>query len=429
MTTRRSWVRAPLLPLFSITGNTTESPPSVLDSGDLSCIGYQLCVLVIITLTERKQVMTMQNRNTSSKKKKRNPVFLWMIPILVLFLFAVYEVPGTLYGISRVPGTVNYAGIVYAADQKSGKSDQNDISKIPAYKGSPYIEINDNRPSFAKEDLTTEAFEYYSELDRLGRCGAAFANVGPETMPAEERGPIGEVHPSGWQIANYHDLIDGNYLYNRCHLIAYSLAGENANEKNLITGTRYLNTEGMQPFELEVLEYIRSTGNHVLYRVTPVFEGDNLVASGVFMEGMSVEDQGKEVSFHVFVYNVQPGVIIDYSTGDNRLDLNYEYESEESDQEEMVRGYDQEEEETDSGQEESDEETDPAGKEENDEKTDPAGKDVSENSYVLNTNTHKFHRPSCSSVDDMKDKNKLLSNESREEIIQQGYKPCARCSP
>ena len=400
----------------------------------------------------------MQSRRTTSKKKKRTIVLKWIMSVLVLFFFLGY---GSFYGLTpnkmlnahdasshicaarlvHAADMNHTTGIVHAVKLKSNKPKTKDISQIPAYDGSPYIEINDNKPSFSAEELTTESFEYYSDLDNLGRCGAAYANVGPETMPDEERGPIGEIHPSGWQIANYHDLIDGNYLYNRCHLIAYSLSGENANEKNLITGTRYLNTEGMQPFELEVLEYIRSTGNHVLYRVTPVFEGDNLVASGVLMEGMSVEDHGKEVSFHVFVYNVQPGVIIDYSTGDNRLDLNYEYAGEDSDPEEMVRGYNQGEEDTDSGYEDSDEDTDPADAaekdgetesadvEKSDEEIDSAGEEVSENSYVLNTNTHKFHRPYCSSVDDMKDKNKLISNESREEIIQQGYKPCARCNP
>lgn len=186
---------------------------------------------------------------------------------------------------------------------------------IPEYNGDPYIELNGNQPSFSEKDLTTEVFEHYSELDALGRCGTASAKIGPETMPNEERGPIGEIQPSGWQVANYHDLIDGNYLYNRCHLIAFSLSGENANGKNLITGTRYLNTEGMQPFELEVLDYIRETGNHVLYRVTPIFEGDNLIASGVEMDALSVEDQGAGICFHVFAYNVQPGVIIDYRTG------------------------------------------------------------------------------------------------------------------
>ena len=396
-------------------------------------------------------MITMQNRKTTLKIKIRTIVLLWIMAVLVLSLLPGNRGPYRVANKTLI--SMDDISHVHAAKVKSSKLKEKDIGEIPAYNGKPYIEINNNTPSFSAEDLTKESFEYYSDLDHMGRCGTAYAKVGPETMPLEERGPIGEVHPSGWQIANYHDLIDGNYLYNRCHLIAYSLSGENANEKNLITGTRYLNTEGMQPFELEVLEYIRSTGNHVLYRVTPVFEGDNLVASGVLMEGMSVEDQGEEVSFHVYVYNVQPGVIIDYSTGDNRLDLNYEYAGEDMDREDMARGYSQEDENTYSGDEESDKESDSANAkekvEENDsadakeddgkkDSKDPAkGQDekasasekVSENSYVLNTNTHKFHRPGCSSVDDMKDKNKRISDESREEIIQQGFKPCARCNP
>ena len=390
-----------------------------------------------ITLMKQGQVMTMENKKTilknnrTNKVKKRNYVLRWITFLLVLFLISPYELPGTFH---QVPGAPDHTGIIQAAERNSIKPDEEDIHDIPAYQGDPYIEINDNKPSFTKKDLTTESFEYYSDLDPLGRCGTAYANVGPETLPVEERGPIGEIHPSGWQIANYHDLIDGNYLYNRCHLIAYSLAGENANEKNLITGTRYLNTEGMQPYELEVLEYIRSTGNHVLYRVKPVFEGDNLLASGVYMEGLSVEDQGKGVSFYVYVYNVQPGVIIDYSTGDNRLDLNYEYAAaaQESDQEEMVRGFDQEDEEGDLKEQNGgnqEEEAADSDEKENDIEKDAADAQDSEYNYVLNTNTHKFHLPSCSSVDDMKDKNKILSKDSREEIIQQGYAPCGRCRP
>lgn len=184
----------------------------------------------------------------------------------------------------------------------------------------PYTVVNDNVPYFSDEDLTrTDAFETYSELDYLGRCGVAYANICQELMPTEERGEIGSVKPSGWHTVNYHEYVDGNYLYNRCHLIGYQLSGENANEKNLITGTRYLNVEGMLPFENEVAEYVEKTGNHVLYRVTPVFDGDNLVASGVQMEAYSVEDQGTGVMFNVYCYNVQPGITIDYATGESQL--------------------------------------------------------------------------------------------------------------
>lgn len=190
-------------------------------------------------------------------------------------------------------------------------------AEIPAYSGEAVIELAGNQPGFTKDELTTEAFETYSGLDRLGRCGTAYANVCRELMPTEERESIGMIRPSGWQVARYDDLIPSKYLYNRCHLIAYSLSGENANERNLITGTRYMN-ENMIPYEVEAANYVRRTDGHVLYRVTPIFEGKNLLASGVEMEAMSVEDAGESVSFHVFVYNVQPGVEIDYATGDNR---------------------------------------------------------------------------------------------------------------
>lgn len=191
---------------------------------------------------------------------------------------------------------------------------------IPAYSGYAYVEINHNQPFFEKNDLTTDPFEEYSELDSLGRCGVAYANVCQELMPTEERGEIGSVKPSGWHTVKYPEVIKDLYLYNRCHLIGFQLAGENANEKNLITGTRYLNVEGMLPFENEVADYVKETNHHVLYRVTPIFAGDNLVADGVLMEAYSVEDSGEGVSFCVFVYNVQPGIEIDYKTGESRLE-------------------------------------------------------------------------------------------------------------
>ena len=195
------------------------------------------------------------------------------------------------------------------------------LADIPAYDGTSYIQLENNMPDFTEEEKkSTEAFERYSDLDSLGRCGQAYANICPELQPTEERGTIGNVRPSGWHTVKYNDLIDGNYLYNRCHLIAYCLAGENANEKNLITGTRYLNVDGMLPFEEKVDAYVKETGNHVLYRVTPIFEGDNLVASGVEMEGWSVEDEGAGICFYVYCYNVQPGITIDYATGDSALD-------------------------------------------------------------------------------------------------------------
>lgn len=208
-------------------------------------------------------------------------------------------------------GTVFTSGEVWEGEVVSQ-------DEIPEYRGEPYVEINGNRPDFSQEDRNTEAFEAYSSLDSLGRCGTAFANVGQELMPRGERENISQIHPTGWQHVEY-DFVDGESLYNRCHLIAHQLTGENANERNLITGTRYMNTEGMLPFEEMVGDYVREEDGHVLYRVTPVFEGSDLVARGVEMEGYSVEDQGESVSFHIFAYNVQPGVEIDYATGDNWL--------------------------------------------------------------------------------------------------------------
>ena len=194
------------------------------------------------------------------------------------------------------------------------------LDNIPAYSGDAYIEINSNVPFFADDELTAESFESYSELDSLGRCGVCVASVGRDIMPTEERGEIGSVKPTGWHTVKYSGIIDGNYLYNRCHLIGYQLAGENANDKNLITGTRYLNVEGMLPFEDMVAEFVKETGYHVMYRVTPFFDGNNLVAKGVLIEAESVEDGGQGISFNVFCYNVQPGIMIDYATGDSAED-------------------------------------------------------------------------------------------------------------
>lgn len=208
------------------------------------------------------------------------------------------------------------------ADGKGSDSATQSLDNLKdhaAYNGEPYVELNDNVPNFTtREKNNAKAFENYHRLDALGRCGTAYANICKELMPTEKRGAIGMVKPSGWNTVKY-DVVDGKYLYNRCHLIGFQLAGENANKKNLITGTRYLNVDGMLPFEDEVADYVKDTDQHVLYRVTPVFKGDNLVAEGVEMEAYSVEDKGKGICFHVFVYNVQPGVTIDYATGKSRL--------------------------------------------------------------------------------------------------------------
>ena len=192
------------------------------------------------------------------------------------------------------------------------------LAEIPAFAGEPYVVLNDNEPDFTEEDMVAQSYEYYSDLDEYGKCGVVEASVGQDIMPTEERGSIGQVKPTGWQTVKY-DNVDGKYLYNRCHLIGFQLTGENANEKNLITGTRYMNVEGMLPFENMVADYVKETGNHVVYRVTPIYEGDNLVASGVQMEAKSVEDDGEGICFNVYVYNVQPGIDIDYATGSSQL--------------------------------------------------------------------------------------------------------------
>lgn len=258
------------------------------------------------------------------------------------------------------------------------------LDDVPAYSGEPYVEINGNKPNFTDEDKARDTFEEYSPLDYLGRCGATFALVGVETMPTEERGSIGEVKPSGWHTVRYNGVVDGNYLYNRCHLLGYQLTGENANEQNLITGTRYMNTEGMLPFENRIADYIDATNNHVLLRVTPIFDGENLVASGVQMEALSIEDKGNGICFNVYCYNVQPQIEIDYATGESRL-VN---DTQETASQESVQQH-----------------------------------------YVLNTNSKKFHLPDCSSVDDMSPKNKKDYMGTREDLINQGYDPCGRCNP
>lgn len=285
------------------------------------------------------------------------------------------------------------------------------LREIPAYFGTPYTEVNGNQPYFTEEELTTQSFETYSELDSLGRCGVAYANVGQDLMPTEPRGEIGAVKPTGWHLVKY-DNVDGKYLYNRCHLIAYMLAAENANPQNLITGTRYLNVQGMLPFETKVCDYVKNTGNHVLYRVTPIFDGDNLLADGVLMEAYSVEDAGEGISFCVFAYNVQPGIGIDYATGDNWAEGSGTYQS-------TVASVAEEtpvpQPETDTAVQITPESS--------------VSQESRETTYVLNTNTKKFHYPTCSSVDDMKEKNKQIYTGSRDEVINMGYVPCKRCNP
>lgn len=238
--------------------------------------------------------------------------------------------------LSGTEGAGHDAGAVVAGEDSSGALGSKDnadgpqedlvnnnsyvsLDAIPAYDGKAYVAVNNNEPFFTDSDMTTTAFENYSDLDSLGRCGVAYANICKDIMPTEERGKIGMIKPSGWHTVKY-DVIKDRYLYNRCHLIGYQLAGENANPKNLITGTRYLNVEGMLPFENLVADYVNNTGNHVLYRVTPMFSGSNLVANGVLIEAKSVEDNGGGILFNVYCYNVQPGVGINYENGDSWLD-------------------------------------------------------------------------------------------------------------
>ena len=279
------------------------------------------------------------------------------------------------------------------------------LSDVPAYSGKAYISVNGNVPYFTAAELTTTSFETYSDLDTLGRCGVTYACIGQDLMPTKERGSIGMVKPTGWHTVRYDDLVDGKYLYNRCHLIGYQLTGENANTQNLITGTRYLNIEGMLPFENMVADYIQETNNHVLYRVTPIFEGNNLLANGVLMEGYSVEDKGAGVSYCVFAYNVQPGIEIDYATGESKL----------------ADGAQQEEQKTAT--------VTPTPSPEPEKQEPVTGSEASQADYILNTNTKKFHYPTCSSVNDMKEKNKQEFFGTRDEAISNGYSPCGRCKP
>ncbi|MCQ2450280.1 MAG: DNA/RNA non-specific endonuclease [Clostridia bacterium] len=253
------------------------------------------------------------------------------------------------------------------------------LKDVPAFDGDPFVAVNDNQPYFTDEEKqVTGVFEDYAPLDDLGRCGVTYACVGKALMPTEKRGDISSVKPTGWRNRQY-DFVDGKSLYNRCHLIGYQLSGENANNRNLITGTRYMNVDGMLPFENMVADYVKETNGRVLYRVTPIFDGDNLLADGVLMEAFSLEDKGDSVCYCVFCYNVQPGVILDYKTGENRL--------------------------------------------ENEEVGTENG------TYVLNTLRKKFHKENCESVNSMNPKNRKNYTGSRQKLIDDGYAPCGSCNP
>ena len=260
------------------------------------------------------------------------------------------------------------------------------LDSIPAYSGKAYVYINNGNPGFSDSDLKTKSYEYYSPRDRLGRCGVVHACIGRDIMPTEERGSIGMVKPTGWHTVKY-DCVDGKYLYNRCHLIGFQLTGENANEENLITGTRYMNVTGMLPFENMVADYVKETGNHVMYRVTPLFKGNNLLAHGVQMEAYSVEDDGDGICFNVFVYNVQPQITIDYATGESSYNGT------------VIEPDDDDDYQTQSA------------------------------SYILNKNTKKIHLPSCYSVDQMKESNKEYYTGDIDDLLGRGYSRCKNCNP
>ena len=305
----------------------------------------------------------------------KNKILL-LICILLVLLVAFSGCGGSLFNGDIFPEIDEIITDEHTVDVVS-------LDDIPEYSGSPYIAINDNQPLFSEDDYTTEAFEEYAELDYLGRCGVTFACVAVEIMPTEKRGDIGMVKPTGWVTSKY-DFVDGRYLYNRCHLIGYQLTGENANTSNLITGTRYMNTEGMLPFENMIADYVKETENHVLYRVTPIFDGENLVASGVQMEAWSVEDDGDGICFNVYCYNVQPGVVIDYATGENWLD-------EKATESEEVN----------------------------------ADKNAE---YVLNTSSKKIHSPECSGAKNMSEKNKqVVKGDKLSSYINNGYEICENC--
>ena len=299
----------------------------------------------------------------------------------------VFFIAGSGIGLSGCSSKKdNQAGTVGSTEVQS-TAVADDMASL-VYQGEPYVVINDNNPDFIEADMTTASFESYGELDGLGRCTTAYANIGKDLMPTEKRGSIGEVKPTGWQTAKY-DNVDGKYLYNRCHLIGYQLTGENANAKNLITGTRYLNVDGMLPFENMVADYIKETNNHVLYRVTPVFSGDNLVASGVHMEAESVEDNGDGILFNVYCFNAQPGIAIDYATGDSHQDDSIVADASKS----------------------------------------TTAADANVQTYILNTNTKKFHKESCNSAKSMDASNKKIYTGSRQELIDMGYEACGVCKP
>lgn len=348
---------------------------------------------------------------------------------IVLVVFAIAQ-PGVPTGANADrTASVNEATTAQALPSASTVSGSDFLAALDAYVAAnpatdagDYVEIDNNSPSFTADDATTEAFQSFSQLDRLGRCGTAYACLGPETLPTDARGDISEVHPSGW-VQNFYDFIEGEALYNRSHLIAHCLSGQNTNEKNLITGTHHFNADVMEPIEAMVLDYIERTGNHVLYRVTPVFEGDELVARGAQIEALSMEDGGQGVSLNVFLRNIQPGVAIDYATGDNWADELAPTGSGLGTGSTSAGGWSA---------------TATVGASTLSPISIAAASDQAVTSsndtpttvtYVVNKNTGKFHYPSCSSVPKIKAKNRMDTNQTRDELIAQGYVPCKNCNP
>lgn len=310
------------------------------------------------------------------KLDRRLYIAILIVLLICLAVALCWELQAQQQGSGPEPEpTMNFLPVFDPGEENGEEEDE----EIPPYSGAAYVSVHGNTPYFAQEEYTTDAFENYSELDGLGRCGVAYANICKELMPTERRESISSVRPSGWQSVRYNGLVDGGSLYNRCHLIGFQLAGENANPKNLITGTRYLNINGMLDFENLVADYVKETDGHVLYRVTPVFTGENLVADGVLMEGWSVEDSGEGVCFCVFAYNVQPGVEINYATGESALT--------------------------------------------------PEGEELVRRDYVLNTAGKTFHLPDCPTAESMRASNRQEFTGTRAELVEQGYTPCGRCLP
>ena len=292
---------------------------------------------------------------------------------------------GDISDVGNTSDTSDTSGDASEPDTNGKPVSSLDRDNLPEFDGSPFVAINGNVPVFSESELTTTSYESYAALDSLGRCGVTIASVGLDIMPTEPRGDIGSVKPSGWNNVKYDtSLVDGGYIYNRCHLLGFQLTGENANKRNLITGTRYMNIDGMLPFENMVADYVKETGNHVALRVTPIFVGNELVARGVQMEAYSVEDDGDGICYNVYCFNVQPGITINYSDGSSRL----------------------------SG-----------------EAPDGSAPDTNGITYILNTSTKKFHYEGCHSADKIKEENREETSKSREELISEGYSPCGNCDP